>query len=243
MNKLDLIPFASFAQLKAEDFKAMKINLSAHEDWLLPQLYALIGRTEVPLQDGKVNIKEYLRKNFSDPFMRGIYNVCMLRDRGVLVRKQLARPKYSALVPLLLAPHKEFNNIPYSAWNLPELHWVVEERLFAAMFAEPPKLTAEQLIELRDLGLSTRSGPDAGKKKDPKSQWRLNHLRGTVLETVPDLAVTMLTQIWVAHPSIRTPNMILDPNNWDNMPEPLIDDSLLDFGCSATSPKWSPWNV
>jgi hypothetical protein len=36
----------------------------------------------------------------------------------------------------------------------------------------------------------------------------------------------MLTQIWLAHPQHRSNLMILDPNNWDHMPEPLIAASI-----------------
>jgi hypothetical protein len=32
----------------------------------------------------------------------------------------------------------------------------------------------------------------------------------------------MLTQCWLAHPQHRKPTMIVDPNNWDNQPSPLV---------------------
>jgi len=51
-------------------------------------------------------------------------------------------------------------------------------------------------------------------------------MHGTELGTVPKLVTTMLTQIWVAHPSLRTEYMILDPNNWDKMPEPLVGSEI-----------------
>jgi len=31
-----------------------------------------------------------------------------------------------------------------------------------------------------------------------------------------------MCQIWVAHPSLRTDMMVLDPSVWDNMPQPLV---------------------
>ena len=36
------------------------------------------------------------------------------------------------------------------------------------------------------------------------------------------LTTSILTQIWLAHPVHRSNLMILDPHDWDHMPEPLI---------------------
>ena len=40
------------------------------------------------------------------------------------------------------------------------------------------------------------------------------------------LIIAIMLQIWIAHPTRRTKYMILDPMNWDNTPEPIIDDSI-----------------
>jgi hypothetical protein len=50
----------------------------------------------------------------------------------------------------------------------------------------------------------------------------LNGIGDTELSAIPALAGTMLCQIWVAHPSLRTEYMVLDPYNWDRMPPSLI---------------------
>ena len=44
----------------------------------------------------------------------------------------------------------------------------------------------------------------------------------------------MVAQIWLAHPKHRCGDMILDPNDWDNMPQPLID---VDVGLPSTTNK------
>jgi hypothetical protein len=36
----------------------------------------------------------------------------------------------------------------------------------------------------------------------------------------------MVLQTWAAHPSNRNDYAILDPNNWDNVPEPLVSKDI-----------------
>ena len=91
---------------------------------------------------------------------------------------------------------------------------------------EIPDITQQRLLEIRDLGLMTKSGKTEGQKKNPVATWTLTGIGDTELGHLPKLAVTMLTQIWLAHPSIRNQYMILDPLDWDRMPDPLITDDL-----------------
>jgi hypothetical protein len=87
--------------------------------------------------------------------------------------------------------------------------------------------TAEALLDIRQLGLTIKSGDKMGTLKKPTSAWALSGVQNTEIGLYPKLTQTMLTQIWVAHPSIRNPLMILDPTNWDNMPQPLISHEVL----------------
>jgi hypothetical protein len=74
-------------------------------------------------------------------------------------------------------------------------------------------------------------------------------MRGTALAWVPKLTGTMLCQIWVAHPSLRTEYMVLDPVDWDYMPEPLVSPEIFitnKAGKSTLTYDASsdlPWNV
>jgi hypothetical protein len=36
----------------------------------------------------------------------------------------------------------------------------------------------------------------------------------------------MVLQTWAAHPQNRNEYMILDPNNWDNIPQPLVSKDI-----------------
>lgn len=68
----------------------------------------------------------------------------------------------------------------------------------------------------------TRSGKSAGQLKSAETTWSLNGISDTELGHLPKLTQSILAQIWLAHPSHRTGLMILNPNNWDDLPEPLI---------------------
>ena len=70
------------------------------------------------------------------------------------------------------------------------------------------------------------TGAKAGSNKSPESTWSLTGLKGTELGGFPKLTQTMVTQCWLAHPKHRTPYMILDPQNWDAMPPPLVDGEI-----------------
>jgi len=79
---------------------------------------------------------------------------------------------------------------------------------------------------LRDQGLKVKSGPRSGTTQNPTSAWCLRGMQGTEFAKLPKLVGTMLTQIWVAHPSLRTEYMVLNPNDWDLMPPPLVSTDI-----------------
>jgi hypothetical protein len=114
--------------------------------------------------------------------------------------------------------------VAYESWRgLPKLEYVLEPRLLEAVVVENlPDLGSERLLEIRTQGLTTRSGKSAGQLKAAETTWSLNGISDTELGHLPKLTQSIMTQIWLAHPSHRSNLMILDPKNWDNLPEPLI---------------------
>jgi len=91
-------------------------------------------------------------------------------------------------------------------------------------------LGSEELIQIRNFGLTNRSGAKAGEQNKPTSQWKLNGLAATQFAGTPVLLSTIMCQIWVAHPSLRTELMILDPEKWDSMPKPLVTGEVFALG-------------
>jgi hypothetical protein len=214
---------------------ANDLHLLAHESWLLPQLLAHFGQWRVVLdQQGLVDIKATLAENVgTDAWQHGVLLVATKLQRSQLVAKQTAESgrHYSALVPLVLAGVRQAQGIRYAQWRTAGLEWVVPEQLYAAMMTPPPQIELSQLLDLRALGLQQR-----GVARAPTSAARLYGLTGTSLGSAPALQQTQLTQTWVAHPSLRVSNMVLDPVNWDSIPEPLIETQVL-----AQTPQPPPW--
>jgi hypothetical protein len=81
----------------------------------------------------------------------------------------------------------------------------------------------------------TRSGKSAGQLKNAESTWSLNGISDTELGHLPKLTQSIMTQIWLAHPSHRSNLMILDPTNWDHMPEPLIATNIFNTVVTKSS--------
>jgi hypothetical protein len=221
-------PFEEFAEATLEELEdvAERQKIPQYNSWMMPQLVAKFGQFKPIYVNTKIDAAQTLMHNLgSDPKLRGMYLVATKLPRGKLIQKQNSPQgaHYGALVPLVMAGMKKYQNIPYSHWNREDIRYVVDKNLAQAMVLEDvPQLSLERLLEIRILGLLAKSGRTEGQAKNPLSTWALTGIQDTELGHLPKLAVTMLTQIWLAHPSIRNEYMILDPINWDSMPEPLV---------------------
>ena len=192
-----------------------KLGLYNYHTWLLPQLVQHFSSWRI-LADGKSTVLA----NCKTQQHRALWRLTRA-TRSALVKGQNKHSEYSQLVPLVLLAHKRYNNRSYESWrNYPGLEWLVEPELYLAMTTKPPELDAEELRRITAEGLTTT----AGKPKSASSTHRLTGVvAGHPLHGLPRLTVVQLCQIWLAHPSVRHSDMILDYNNWDNMPPALVD--------------------
>jgi hypothetical protein len=238
-NDIKSFPFQDFSKLnvsQCEDL-AKEVHINAFNSWMLPQINAYLGTWDlVKGSNGLIDPMATARKNITTEWTIGLWKVITKLKRGSLVKSQ-SNPEfvnYSALVPLVLSAQKRFNNVPYSAWDVLADCPLVEPSLLEAMLWRDDDLfidgvlniSLDRLLEIRRQGLTTKSGTNSGVMAKPTSTWCLKGIRDTELAHVPKLVGTMLTQIWVAHPSLRTNYMILNPYDWDNMPEPLISEQI-----------------
>lgn len=142
------------------------------------------------------------------------------------------------LVPIILAGFKKYQGIPYSDWSLVELETLLDPELAKLVGVTVPEIAHSDLIALRNTALTDLSGPRAGIPNNPATCTKLNHLGATALGHLPKLAKYMVLQTWACHPSNRNEYMILDPNNWDHVPEPLISkDIFLHQPPAAATPR------
>lgn len=234
---LSSIPFESCAGLNAaQDLElwAKEHNLKLYESWLLPQLVAYFGQMRLRV-DGLpfsstelIDPKQFWLDNIKDNNRHiGMWRIATKLSRSHLIATQLKSPQYSALVPLILSGFKKYRGILYSQWAREGLEYLMGTDLYESATAELPDISREELLSIRDQGLTYKSGKQAGLGRKPTSTWSLTGIQNTPLGGLPKLTQTMLTQIWVAHPTIRNDLMILDPNNWDLMPQPLLHTEVL----------------
>lgn len=209
--------------------------LQAKESWLWPQALAHWGRWQVQRHNGQLDLLATLKYNIRTEWDLGLWTLATKISRGLLVRQQ-SRPdsvNWSMLVPQILAALKRDQNIQYQQWPRGDLHRVLTQPLWEAIqWADTPAglacrdLGSEELIEIRTASLVTKTGKTAGKPKNPISTWTLTGLGETPLAGTPKLVSTMLCQVWVAHPSLRTGYMILDPWDLDRIPSSLWGENL-----------------
>jgi len=231
--ELDLKAINSMTDTELEEFCESN-KLSHFHTWLLPQMVAFFGSwTLVRDGLGLIDILATLKFNVGqDPKLQAIWKLSRVK-RSLLIPIMSKAPEYGTLTPLILMGLKRMAGVEYSQWKaLPNLEYVLESRLLEAVNLNHDDLDicrslgSDRLMELRDQGLMQRTGQKAGQLKKPESTWSLTGMAGTEIAHLPKLTQTMLTQIWLAHPSLRTPYMILDPNNWDNLPAPLINPEI-----------------
>lgn len=205
-------------------------NLCNHASWFLPQLVNYFGTWRLH-RDGKTTVAE----NCQTPWSRAIYRISRVK-RSMLIRTQTKLPQYGQLTPLLLLGFKRYQGFSYEQFReFNGLEWLLEPDLYTQIILpNQVNIPTSRLLEIRAQGLTNKSGQRMGTIKNAESTWTLTGIKDTELGNYPKLVQTMVTQIWLAHPKHRTSDMILDPNDWDSMPQPLVD---VDVGLPDQTPK------
>lgn len=133
-----------------------------------------------------------------------------------------------------MSAFKTMQNIKYSEWN--EVQYVMNPSLLEAVSIEIPDYTKDELLAFRTVGLTVQTGRAAGATKPAHTTYGIYGVDKETedgrcgLGSVPQLSRMILLQTWCAHPSNRSPYSILDIKDWDNMPEPLIAEDVLETG-------------
>jgi hypothetical protein len=247
---VELTP-AVIQQCKAEAKSAvteawsLKNSISQKLTWLPHQLLAYFGSwTAVRDDTGKYNAQLTSDANTRQ---RGDYyalgsallatsartNFFKDAPKGNQQYKSVVNP----LVPIILAGFKKYQGINYSEWSLVGLETLLDAELAKLVGVTVPELSHSELIALRNTALTDKQGARAGIPNNPATCTKLNHLGDTALGHLPKLAKYMVLQTWAAHPSNRNEYMILDPNNWDHVPEPLVSKDIFLHKSPQALPK------
>lgn len=236
-QELDSLPYAEMVGLTDDELLAwVKSNkLSIYAGWLLPQLVAYFGSWKLhTTAEGQPDVVATLRENVGhDPKATVLWKLTRL-VRSSILDLQAKNPDYGQLTPLILMGFRRMQGVPYSAWKgLPKLEYILEPKLYEAVCLDSLQLElvrslgSDRILELRNQGLLNKAGEKAGTLKPADSTWALTGVQATEIGGLPKITQTILTQIWLAHPTKRTPYMILDFDNWDSMPAPLVTGEVL----------------
>lgn len=128
-------------------------------------------------------------------------------------------PQWSQLVPLWLAAYKHYKNIPYSAWIKDSMiGHMIGPSFYGEIISVPEdfRLDINKLAELRKEALTTKQGTSAITSPVRKGFYMTEDWRVPINSKV----AAIILQIWLANVQNRHEDMILDINNWDNIPEP-----------------------
>lgn len=205
------------------------------QTWVMPQIIAWLTHkpvriAEVLTPEGKINGRLMAAQifDFNSEWDLGLYQFLMLDSRSSYISSQYKGEgrTYCSLVPLIPYAFKLNKNIKYSDWDRDTIRFVVNDSLCKAMLCDVPDITREEILEAQAQGLTYKTGDKKGTQRSPLSTFKLYDTTDTKLHDLPELAQTMIAQIWCAHPSNRTKYMILDPKSWDSIPVPLISSDI-----------------
>lgn len=205
-------------------------NVQGNSSWIMPQITSYVAAMPlVKTAEGQICSKSFAKSFGVDDWHKGLWIFCTKSTRGDLLTKQylVENSNYCALVPLLLMPHKRFNGIKYSSWSRDGLELIVDKNLLSAMeYKEKLNYSNSEILEIQGQGLKIKTGSKAGGSRSPMTTHKLYGLSGFWKE-MPWLAQVMYFQIWCAHPANRNELMILSWEDWDKVPDPLIDSNVL----------------
>ena len=212
---------------------AEQMQLSHLGTWLLPQLVAWYGSWTLVYDDkSNYDCLATVKHNCVDPKSKAFYMLSRIK-RSLLVPVMTKSPDYGTLTPLILMGLKRMQGINYETWRQSSgLQYMLEPRLLDAVVLDSTDLEvvdglgSNRLLEIQKQGLTTKSGKTAGSIKPARSTWSLSGIQDTEIGHLPKLTQTILTQCWLAHPELRTPYMILDLQDWDRMPQPLVTNDI-----------------
>ena len=220
---------------------ADSLALSSQSGWLPDQLLHHFGQWQlVRNAQGLIDPLATARINLGSDFDRGCWILACRLPRSKLIPKQTAQPGFCSFVPLILAGIKRYQGIAYSEWSREGLEAVMPKDLHEACVTQWPEIPHSELLELRQQWLLVRSGPKEGTLRDPKSSWKLYGLQDTPLGALPNYTQVQIAQIWTCHPDLRHQDMICNPLDWDQHPEPLIKTEPI---ARWTASSGLPWEL
>ena len=211
-----------------EHAKKAKLTIPINPYKLLPSTFCAslvtdLKRIKLVYNDKNLVATKATLTGITDPQLGAAAKIAFSMPRSSLLTVIAAKnPRYASLTPLLMLAHKEKDKIMYEQWDKedefikyalgPYLACLVQDEISKV------KLTNIEATRRHYIGEGKPLTGYTGKMTEVPSD-----KVGLVFRLPGSKAYSkMILQTWIAHASLRIPNvMILDPWNWDNVPEPF----------------------
>lgn len=225
-------------------------RLQANHHWVLPQVLAFFNQN-LRLErgsSGKISSAATLRALHADlldarvKFQTGkvvqpedittMLQYLKYAPRGDILYGKQGLPtnvRYSAPVPLLLSAVKEYRNVGYEEWDYgdPGIKHVLDKDLYDLIQYRSTDFSDFDLLEIRELGRTIKSGARMGRQTPYASCTAVNGIQDPDFRGLPRLLKLMLTQMWLYHPTVRHPLMWTNLLDLDTAAPPLVDQDVL----------------
>ena len=223
-----------------------RFPISSNSGKLLPSMERYISNFELVTYEGSLSGNGTARRAFkaahNEDWFKGLMRLITVVPRKHLYNGAATAPAnmpYNPLVPLFLMPFKKLLDIPYSDWHRDKLDEVLCSRTSLVMFHDKDfrkKVKFEDDEESGDYwkdvyGYSREDWLDymskalEGINPVTNDKFKSVHPR-TPISREHGSIKNLACQTWVAHPQNRNKYTILDPLNWDNIPEPIIGTAM-----------------
>ena len=209
-----------------EDIKAFKSRSVSIISQVMPFLAHIIPAKNSRGLYSASSVFELLAKNeeyclnnvyFSGEQILQYMRVFNHKNTSEYLDAQAKSPQFSAATPIVLAAYRQQLGIKYEQWDKadpllkrffgPQMQWLFDPALSV------PDLNDDEFREFRENVLLERK---TGLLK-PATSYKFESSGEPNFDKLPKMLRMMLLQTWIFHPSIRHPNMITDPLNWDNL--------------------------
>lgn len=234
-------------------------DISQKLSWLPQQMMAYFGSWDAVRVDGVYSPLLTVKRNTQERDDLFALGALMLAKaprsdffKGAPKGSQQYKSSINPLVPIVLAGFKRYQDIPYEAWDKSEIGAIVDDEIAALVGCKLPSLSDVDIFAIRNNALTPKNGARAGKSNNPATTASLYHLQESAIGHLPKLARHMVLQTWAAHPQNRDAYAIVDPENWDRVPPPLVEGtdlfvpqeqmpSKVKFVTGTSAPADMPW--
>lgn len=212
-------------------------HISAHFSWIIPQALAKLNKDMKLVRNEFGNVsptatlvafRASLGSEQEILWWQGLFAYLTLVPRGKEVlgsASQINNIEYSSLVPLALSAFKKFRGVTYDEWDFTDeyINVFVDKELLRSVYV-PVDFSKEELLAFREKASIIKT---TNAIRSSNQMYQIYSVDDPIFDKLPNLTKVMLLQTWIAAPNLRNELQILNPNDLDNIPEPLLDTQIV----------------